>query len=630
MSDAAIDLETLLVRARHWQAQGDAPATQLLAQRILSLIPSHPEALAMLAALPPKPARATPARATAQALRAAEFSNRGVAEAEKGQALLALTFYDRAIAADPDHVEAWSNRGNALQLLGQFDAALASYARAIALDPDHAATFANRGHALLSAERFDDALADFDRALALQPQLTVVMISRGNVLMGLKRPAEALACYEQALAVDPTLVEAANGRAAAFSDLDRHVEAMAASAVTLALKPDHVPAIVNVGASLHRLGRFAEALPIHARAIALKPDEAVAHYNLATTHMETRRFYPALASFAQALALRPNDPATHWNEALVRLTIGDFAEGWRKYEWGWAATQRGSQRDYGSRPRLGVLPWLGETPIADTTLLMHAEQGIGDSLQFCRYARLAREAGARVILEVHDPLVRLLRRDPDVTVIGWGESLPEFDRRSPLLSMPLAFATRLDNIPAQIPYLHNDPARTESWRSRLAAHPGLKVGLVWSGNPRPDQPAAHAVDRRRSVRLAQMAPLAAVPGITFVSLQKDAAGAQAATPPAGMTLLDWTDELHDFADTADLVAALDLVISVDTSVVHLAGGLGAPVWMLSRHDACWRWLDNRNDSPWYPTMRIFRQPQRGDWASVMAETAACLAALVSP
>jgi tetratricopeptide (TPR) repeat protein len=630
MSDLAGDIETLLAQARRWLAAGEEDAAQLLAQRVLARFPSHPEAMDLLTALRRRHTPVAPDLPTPQSLAAAAHNNRGVAEAAQGRPLAALACHERALAIDPDHVEAWTNRGNMLQLLGQRDAALASYARAIAISPDYPGAFANRGHALMAEGRFEQALADFDRALELAPQLTIVMISRGNVLMALQRPDAALASFETALGLDPTLVEAAHGRAAALSELDRAVEAMAASAVTLALQPDHVPAIVTVGVCLHRLERFAAALPVHARALALKPDEPVAHYNRATSLMELRDFAPAIEGFADAIALRPDYAAAHWNEALCRLSVGDFAEGWRKYEWGWAAGQRGGQRDYGDRPRQGVQPWLGETPLAGMTLLLHAEQGIGDSLQFCRYAALARAGGARVILEVHAPLVRLLRRDPALTVIGWGEELPPFDRRTPLLSLPLAFGTTLATIPAEIPYLRHDTARTEAWRARLAAVPGLKVGLVWAGNPRPEQPSAHAVDRRRSLRLAQMAALGAVSGVTFVSLQKDAAASQAAWPPAGMTLLDWTGELADFADTADLVAALDLVITVDTSVAHLAGGLGRPVWVLSRHDACWRWLDGRTDSPWYPSLRLFRQPCRGDWDSVMAEVAACLAALASP
>ncbi len=624
-ADAEIEIESLLEKARRWQLAGESNATQILAQRILDRAPSHPEAMALLAALPPRPRPANSARPTPQAMQAAGHNNRGAAEAAAGRFDAALACYDQALAVDPYHVDAWCNRGSALQLQGQLDAAMRSYDRALALAPDHAGSLANRGHAQMTLGRLDAALADFDRALALSPELTVVMIGRGNVLLQLRRPEAALESFTRALAISPTLAEASNGRAVALSDLDRPIEAMAASAVTLALRPDHVPAVVNVGVCLHRMERFADAMPIHDRAIALKPDEPVAHYNRATSLMEMRQFDAALASFAAATALRPHYPVAHWNEALCRLATGDLVEGWRKYEWGWAAEQRGGQRDYGDQPRLGVLPWLGETPLVGTTLLLHAEQGMGDTLQFCRYAALVREAGAQVILEVQPALVRLLARDPAATVVAQGDPLPPFDRRSPLLSMPLAFGTTLATIPAAMPVLRHDPARTAAWRARLAAYPGLKVGLVWSGNPRPDQPAAHAVDKRRSMRLAQMAPLAGVSGITFISLQKDTPSAQAADPPEGMALLDWTDALQDFADTADLVAALDLVISVDTAVAHLAGGLGVPVWLLSRYNGCWRWLNHRPDSPWYASMRLFHQPSRGDWASVMRAVAQELA-----
>ena len=253
----------------------------------------------------------------------------------------------------------------------------------------------------------------------------------------------------------------------------------------------------------------------------------------------------------------------------------------------------------------------------DRTLLLHAEQGLGDTLQFCRYVPLI-AAGAKTVLEVQAPLVRLLSRLPGVaSIVAQGACLPPFDAHCPLLSLPGALGTTLDTIPAATAYLAADPALAAEWSERLAGLAGLRVGIVWAGSAR-DDPELAAVDARRSISLEALAPLAGAPGVSFISLQKGEPAAQASRPPLGMALADFTADLDDFEDTAALVANLDLVISVDTAVVHLAGALGKPVWLLNRFDTCWRWLLNRDDSPWYPTLRQFRQSSPGDWTSVIA------------
>jgi hypothetical protein len=304
---------------------------------------------------------------------------------------------------------------------------------------------------------------------------------------------------------------------------------------------------------------------------------------------------------------------------LCRLSLGDFALGWRKYEWRWQQpTVLGSQSDR-ARPL-----WLGATDVIGKTILLHAEQGFGDTLQFCRYAPLVART-ADVVLEVPRPLLRLLSTLPGVSrIVASGDPLPHFDLHCPLLSLPLAFGTTLADLPNHVPYLRADPVHVTAWRQRLAPLPGIRVGLVWSGNPRLDIPLANRIDRRRSTTLDRLAPLGEIPGVSLVSLQKGDFRAQSTTPPPGLAIADWTDELDDFADTAALIEALDLVISVDTSVVHLAGALGKPVWVLNRYDACWRWLRDRGDSPWYPTARLFRQPTPGDWDGMIAEVVAAL------
>jgi hypothetical protein len=287
------------------------------------------------------------------------------------------------------------------------------------------------------------------------------------------------------------------------------------------------------------------------------------------------------------------------------LLSGRFEEGWKEHEWRWKTKHMSaSARDF-SEPL-----WSGEA-IGDRVLLLHAEQGLGDTLQFCRYVPLIL-ASAKIVLEVQAPLVRLLSRLSGVIeIVKRGNKLPSFDVHCPLLTLPHVFGTTIDTIPATIPYLAADPTHAAEWRKRLAHLDGLRVGLVWAGGQQ--LPA----DSRRSIVLDMLAPLAEVSGISFVSLQKGEAAAQTANRPAGLTVHDFTADLHDFADTAALVDGLDLVISVDTAVAHLAGALGKPVWLLNRFDIDWRWLLDRDDSSWYPTLRQFRQPSPGDWNHVI-------------
>jgi hypothetical protein len=321
----------------------------------------------------------------------------------------------------------------------------------------------------------------------------------------------------------------------------------------------------------------------------------------------------ALASCDRAIALKPDSPEARFNRAACHLALGDYERGWEEYEWRWQT------RHAAALPDLPGPLWQGN---ANQTILVHAEQGFGDSLQFCRYVPMLAKR-ATVVLDVPRPLVRLLSSlDCDVRIVARGDDLPPFDAWIPMLSLPRAFNTTLATVPAAVPYLRADPEQASRWRDRVAALPGRKVGLVWAGSPLSPQPRALAMDRRRSMTLQQFAPLAALPGLCLISLQKGDAATQ--KPPAGMVLHDWTEELHDFADTAALVAAMDLVISVDTSVVHLAGALARPVWVLNRYDQCWRWLSDRTDSPWYPTARLFRQPEPGDWSSVIGEVAKAL------
>jgi tetratricopeptide (TPR) repeat protein len=549
------------------------------------------------------------------------LNNRGNALTALKQFKDALVSYDRAIAARPNYAEAHSNRGNALKELKRFGEALASYDRAITLRPDYAEAHSNRADALTALERFDEALGACDRALMLRPDFVEALANRGNALHELRRFGEALASHDRALMLRPDYAEAHSNRGNALHELKRFEEALASYDRALVLRPDFSEAHSNRGNALQELRRFEEAVASYDRALALRGDLAEAHSNRGNALKELARFDEALASYEAALAARPDFADAHFNEAMCRLLIGDLYRGWEKSEWRWETEQiRNGKRSF-PQPL-----WLGSNEIAGKTILLHAEQGLGDTIQFGRYAPLVAARGARVILEVQRPLHDLMSTlSSAVQVVSSGDPLPDFDFHCPLLSLPLAFATQLDTIPSATRYLSADEGKTHAWRERLGRHDQPRIGLAWAGNPRKELPGANRIDGQRSIALDRLAPLFQVTACEFFSLQKgDDAVRQLRDSALRQQVTDYTDDLHDFSDTAALIENLDLVISVDTSVAHLAGALGKPFWLLNRYNTCWRWLLGREDSPWYPTARLFRQDTTREWDPVIRRIAAAL------
>ena len=523
-----------------------------------------------------------------------------------------LTLYDRTIALNPAHTEAHLGRGAVLQHLERYQEALASYEAAIRLKPDYAGAHVNRGLVLHTLGRTDAALASQDIALKLRPDDPNGHFHRGNYLRGLQRREEALLSLEQAIRLRPGYPEALANRAVILRELGRYEEALADQDKAIAAQPGLPGARSNRGAILQEMGRPAEALAAFDEAIADNPDSAGTWSNRGVVLMELRRLAESDASFERAIALDPTLASARWNRGLLHLNLGRYQEGWEGFEW-----RHRLDQPIGGRT-LPVPIWTGEQPLAGKTILLHWEQGFGDTLQFCRYAPLVQDLGARVILSVQDPLRALIARmSPGLTVVGPRESPTEIDFHCSLMSLPRAFGTTLETVPARIPYLHADEIRARAWRDRLSGESGLKIGLVWAGGARPDQPQFNMIDRRRSLALDALAPLGTVPGVTFISLQKGPPSDQLRAPPAGLKVQDPSGELGDFDDTAALISALDLVITVDTAVAHLAGALGKPVWILNRYDTCWRWLENRSDSPWYPSARLFRQREPGIWTPVI-------------
>jgi hypothetical protein len=468
--------------------------------------------------------------------------------------------------------------------------------------------------------RPEEALASCDAAIRIRPDFAEAHTNRGICLKDLGRPGEALAACDAAIRIRPDYAKALSNRAACLKELGRPGEALAACDAAVRIRPDSAEAHSNRGMCLSDLGRLDEALAAADRAIALGPDLADAQTNRGVALYNLRRLEEALAAHDRALSLNPQSAAAHKNRAFVLLRAGDLAAGFAEYRWRWK--EGALARD---RPRVQCPEWEGE-PLAGKRLLVFAEQGYGDSLQFVRYVPMAAAQGAEVTVLVPQPLVRLFGASlPGVRVV---DRLPDgaaFDFHVAMLCLPRLFGTTLQTIPAKTPYLVVDPDRASEWAARLRTMAGRKVGLVWAGGARRHDPAAAAVDARRSLRLAQLAPLASAEGVQFVSLQVGEFAAEARQAPAGMRIVDWTAEIGDFADTAALASCLDLVVTVDTSVAHLAGALGRPVWILSRYDGCWRWLD-RETSPWYPTARLFQQAAPGAWDPVIEAVATALRA----
>jgi Tfp pilus assembly protein PilF len=465
------------------------------------------------------------------------------------------------------------------------------------------------------AGRLPETAAICRRILTAEPANATALHLLGVVEHQAGQSELAVDLLRRAVALQPHSGAGHNNLATVLTSLGRIREAEDACRRALAIDPNSAAAHNNLGTILAGQERVAEAIESFARSIAIAPT-AHSHFNFGKVLIELGRYDDAMAQFRDAIRLRSDYADAHFAEAYLLLLSGHhMAEGWAKLEWRW--------RLPGKSSRFPAYPlWTGD-PIANRTLLLHAEQGFGDTLQFCRYASLI-ATDRPVFLAVPRPLLRLLSGLRGVEVIDEAGELPRFDLHCPLLSLPRAFGTTIDTIPAANHYLCADLHQATAWRKRLRDLRGLKVGVVWAGGARLHQPAALAIDRRRSLPFDVFAKMFDTPGLAFVSLQKQEGG----KPQQGHSRLhDWTNDLHDFADTAALIDALDLVITVDTAVAHLAGALGKPAWMLNRFDTCWRWMLDRADSPWYPSLKLYRQQTRGDWGNVIARVSTDLAAL---
>jgi FkbM family methyltransferase len=540
--------------------------------------------------------------------------NLAIALEAQGKLDQALASYLQVTAIKPDHAQAHFSAAVALQTLGRLDEAVAGYQRSLTLKPENAEAQTNLANVWSLQGKLDDAVAGYGRALTLKPHLAEAHSNLGNALKAQGKLERAVACYRRALALKPEFVEAHSNLGNALKALGLLDEAVACYGRALALDAGFADAHFNLGNTQMEQDRLVDAEASYRRALELKPEFAEAEFNLGNALRDQGRVDEAAACFDRALALQPDYADAHWNRALAQLLLGDFEAGWRNFEW---------RRSQQAAPHTFAQPqWRGE-PLRvggkPARILLHAEQGLGDNVQFLRYVPLVQAAGGEVILSLPASLRRMAALLPGIAalVTSWDE-LPAFDFHCPLMSLPLAFGTTQDTIPAAVPYL---PVPQEARKAAAALEwpPGLRVGLVWAGNP------DHTNDRNRSMQLSQFEPLLGLERVSFFSLQMGKAVEEIAAFKVAIS--DLASGNSDMAETAAQIEHLDLIVAVDTAVAHLAGALGKPVWLLLPFTPDWRWMREREDSPWYPAMRLFRQPKPGDWQTVIGRVRAELCTL---
>lgn len=578
------DIAQLFTQAEAALAQGNLNAAETLYRRILDQDQRHHQSSHGLAQIALAYGRLDVALAMADQAIAVD-AGIGVYHGLRAHVLERLGHlpdaaigYQRALTLDPRYGAFHANLGLVLGRLGRLGEAVASLQRALAIAPNDVAVTYNLGFAYEGLGQFSDALVQYDRAVALDPAFAGGWTSRGKMLFALNRVEESLAAVDRALALNPNNADAHNNRGSALSELHRLADAVASYDRALAIAPSHVSAVVNRGNALQRLGRL---------------DEALAH-------------------FTRAQTLNPSFARAHLAEGICRLQMNDLPKGWEKYEYRWRVRPETVRRFPSSL-------WLGAEELEGKRILIYGEQGFGDCIQFSRYVPMVAALGAHVVLDVPRALVRLMTSLDGVAELhAEGDSLPSTDFHCPLASLPLAFKTSPQTIPAAAPYLAVPDDVGAKWRKRLADVPRPRIGLNWIAGAR------YQGDLHRSMAPDLLSPLLQC-GATLVSLQDRYRPEDRDWLNANPAVRDFSAEIEDFADTAAIAREMDLVISVDTAVAHLAGALGLQLWILLSYIGDWRWLSDREDTPWYPTAKLYRQTDTNDWTGVIARVARDLA-----
>ncbi len=615
----------LLESARRWQQAGDLPRAENAYRELLIGEQNNAELWYLLGVACRNQGKLDEALSAYQ--RAIELrpdlaqahNGLGIVRQQQGRLAEAAASFESAVRARPDFAPAHNNLGNVLKETGRNDLAMTAYQEAVRLKPDFAEAHSNLGNLQRELGQVDEAMASCRLALQLKPDFAIGHNHLGAAYSKKRRWDDAAACYRQAIALLPAYPEAHSNLGDALRELGQLDEAAAHFREALRLRPDLAEPHAGLSLVLLQLGDLAGCQASCREALRLRSGAGSSQLNLTLSIVSLLegRQEESLAYCEAALEQEPDSPEAHKNRAIVWLLQGRYREGWPEYEWRWKCPE------LPERPFKQPL-WDGG-PLDGRTIMLHAEQGLGDTIQFVRYVRRVRQRGGRVLVVCQKTLLPLLSQCEDIAQLAaQGDPLPPFDVHAPLLSLPGIFGDTLETIPAEVPYLRPDPRRFEQWRRELDELPGLRVGIAWQGS------RSFYFDRLRSVPLAEFAPLAAVPGVTLVSLQKGFGSEQLAALAGRFRVVDLASRLDEssgpFVDTAAVMKSLDLVITSDTSIAHLAGALAVPVWVAIPFAPDWRWLLEREDSPWYPTMRLFRQTERGNWQIVFERIAAALAA----
>jgi len=536
---------------------------------------------------------------------AKSYSNLGNALLELGRVEEALENYDKAITLNPDYPEAYINRGVALQDLNRLDDSLSNFDIAISKNPLFADAFLNRGNVLQELGRFEEALLSYESAIAIDANYFEAYSNRGLVLHKLHRFEKALKSYDKAIFIYPSYLQAYTNRGVLQIELKLFKEALVSFDSALSIDSSCADAYCNKGVALQELNLLEESLKNFDLAIANNPEYIDAYINRGIVLQELKRIEESLSSFDRAISFQPNNANAQWNKSLTALLSGDYKLGWALYEWRWKSESFTSLKREFSGPL-----WIGNTDICGKTLLLHFEQGLGDFIQFCRYVNLFKHSDIKVILETPYSLVGLLSGlEGADEIIEYGKPLPSYDYHCPLMSLPLAFKTNLNNIPSPHYYLKTTNQKIYKWSNLLGNKTKSRIGIVWSSN------SFHKNNHKRNLSLEQFLPLVG-DCHEFICLQKELREGDETTLKNN-NIRYFCDLIEDFSDTAALCELMDLVISIDSSVAHLAGAIGKPTWILLPYAPDWRWLLDKDESPWYESVRLFRQDKNKTWSTVI-------------
>jgi tetratricopeptide (TPR) repeat protein len=552
------------------------------------------------------------------------LTNLGLALRQGGRSEEAIARYKQALEVQPAYAQALNNLGSLYHSSGRLNEALTVYGQVLRQEPDNPIAHYNYANSLFVAGKVTDAMARYEYALKLKPDYLEAMINLGMALSQAGRGDQskhwlgmARNWFDKALHTDPDNIVALNNMGNVLRQMGDAAQAVDYYRRALRLRPDYAQAAINLATALRDLGCIDEAISNARAALIAAPDSTDARINLGTFLQDQMRHAEAIEQFDAVLAIKPFSIDAQWNKALSLLALGQYEEGWKLHEIGLGVPHMRGDNPSPERR------WQGES-LKGKRLLVWCEQGLGDSLQFVRYVELCKQRDGTMIVLCPRPLRKLFGHCSFIDALPETVDEKDFDFHVPMMSLPFVFGSTLETIPANIPYLHVGAEKHAAWQEKFNAHDKFRVGLVWAGNPRENQIAAHLTDRRRSMNLEMLRPLFDIPGVAFYNLQMGAGTAQIGSCGLQGQIVDLMGDVKDFEDTGAIIEQLDLVISVDTSVVHLAGGMGRPVWVLSRYDACWRWLQNRPDTPWYPSAQVFGQQNPGDWASVVKAVRAAL------